>query len=124
MSGCLAHRAGAPVVQCSLYIALLPLLGAAAQQNDEHLTVPAKIDLIARAAVDPQFRDALAERFRVGRIAFAKPIDGDRDPRGSPMIECIEPTPERADTLLGEKSSIPGFNDCTMAFRSTSRQRW
>jgi hypothetical protein len=59
------------------------------------LAVPAKIDPIAGAAIDPQFRDAFAERFRVGRIAFAGPIDGDRDPCRRLMVECIEPAPER-----------------------------
>jgi hypothetical protein len=35
------------MAQRRLYIALLPLLGATAQQNDEHLAVPAEIDSIA-----------------------------------------------------------------------------
>lgn len=86
-----------------LYIALLPPLGAAAQQNDEQLTVPTEIDSIARAAIDPQLRDAFAERLRVRGVAFAKPIDRNCDQSRSLIVETIEPAPEGAYILIGDE---------------------
>jgi hypothetical protein len=86
-----------------LYVVLLSLLGAAAEQNDKHLAVPAEIDSIAGAAIDPQFREAFAQRLRVGRIALTKPVDGDRDPSRGVMVERIEPAPEGADILVGDE---------------------
>lgn len=85
------------MAHCALYIALLPPLGAAAKQDDEHLAVPAEIDSITGAAIDPQFRDAFAKRLRIRGVAFTKPIDGNRDPRRGLIVESIEPTPERTD---------------------------
>jgi hypothetical protein len=95
------------VAQRGLYIVLLSPLGAAAEQNDEHLAVPAEVNSIAGTAIDPQLRNALAKRLRIRGIAFAKAINRNRDQRRRMFVEIVEPAPEGADILIRDEFIDP-----------------
>src|SRR5260370_5340226 len=56
------------MAQRCLNVVVLPMLGAAAHQNDKHLAVRAEIGSIARAAINPQSRGAFAKRLRVRNV--------------------------------------------------------
>jgi len=95
------------MAQRRLDIILLPLLRAPAHQYHKHLAVPSKVDAIAGAAIDPQFRDSFAKRLGVRGVALAEPVDSNRDPGRGLMVEGIEPAPERADIFVGDEFLDP-----------------
>src|SRR5437016_4589305 len=59
-----------PVAMRCIDIALLPLLGPAGQQDDDCLTIPSKINSIARTKIDSIFQYAFSHRFDIGEIAL------------------------------------------------------
>ena len=64
---------------------LFPLIAAAQQQNagaSEHGVV----DTVSRPAIDPQFINALAERFAVAEVAERHPVDSDRNSGACPKV--------------------------------------
>jgi hypothetical protein len=103
----LARLVATPVAQRGLYIVLLSPLGAAAEQNDEHLAVPAEVNSIAGTAIDPQLRNALAKRLRIRGIAFAKAINRNRDQRRRMFVEIVEPAPEGTNVLISDEFIDP-----------------
>ena len=54
-------------------IALLSLLRAASQQDDNGLAIPAEINPITGTKVDPIFQNAFSDAFDVGEIALLHP---------------------------------------------------
>jgi len=55
-------------------------LVAAAEQKDDYVALRSEIDAIAGAIVDSQFRDALANRPRVPKVAVRYPFSPADDP--------------------------------------------
>lgn len=85
-----------------LYVVLLPLLRAAAQQDHQRRAVPAEIDTIAGSAIDPQFCGTFADRLHIRAIAVAKSREPRCDKRRCLAVERIEPFAERALILFGQ----------------------
>jgi len=71
----LASLVIAPTLQRCLDIIALSSLGAATQQDHQHLAVPTEINPVARPAVNPEFGGPFADRFDVGGVAIPKPAD-------------------------------------------------
>src|ERR1700733_15973008 len=62
-----------PQLVRSLDIALLALLGAACEQDDQHLAVATEVSPVARPPIDPVFEHPLAHAFRVRGVALPEP---------------------------------------------------
>lgn len=82
-------------------IPLLPLLGAASEQDDQRVAIPPKVDTIARTKIDPLLQHALANGLEIGRIAGLQSRQRDVDLRGRDGVETIEPFLERYAAILG-----------------------
>ena len=54
-------------------IPLLSLFGATAQEDDQHIAFPAKVDPIARAEVYSIFKDSPTYTLGIGKIALPHP---------------------------------------------------
>src|SRR6478609_337600 len=59
-----------PVETRRIYVALLPLLGSTDQQDDDRLTIPSKINSIARTKIDPILQNAISHAFDIREIAL------------------------------------------------------
>ena len=73
---------------------ILPLacLGPAAQENDQRLAVPAKIDPVAGPEVYPVFQDTSADTLDAGEVSLLQPDQCRRYLRRSPGVQPIEPS--------------------------------
>jgi hypothetical protein len=76
-------------------IGLLPLLGTAAQQDDQCLSLLAEIDPVAGAEIEPQFQDARADALCSREVATFKPVQSYSDSCLRIVFELIEPSVER-----------------------------
>src|SRR2546430_7836512 len=84
----------APAAERGFDVVLLPSLGAAAEQNDQHFAVPAEVNTIAGAAIDLEFGSAFTDRFDVRGVTLGEPLDRDRHAGRRLHIETVEPSPE------------------------------
>jgi hypothetical protein len=73
----------------------LPLLGAAAEQDDEHLAVPSEVNSIAGSEIHFQLGHTAADAFHVRAITLRKSVQGNADLRLGLLVERIEPKLKR-----------------------------
>jgi len=76
-------------------VALLPLLRAARQQDQQCIPAARKIDPVSRPEIDLVFQHALADGFYVGKIALLHPGDGADNLCSHHRVQIREPFSER-----------------------------
>ena len=94
-----------PAPLCLFNVAVLPLLTAAAEEDDQRRPVSAKIDPVARAEGNSPFHHPIANRFRVTKVALFQSDQGDRDARRGGGIEFVEPVCEGVSPSSSSYSS-------------------
>jgi hypothetical protein len=52
---------------------LLTLLGAAREQDDQHVAIPPQIDAVARPKINPVFKNPVPDRLDVREIPLLDP---------------------------------------------------
>lgn len=75
-------------------VSLLPLLCAPAQQNNQNVSISAKINAVAGAKFEPVFINAAANAFRVGEVSLLHLRERNRNFGGSRSMQTIEPPGE------------------------------
>src|SRR5882724_885675 len=83
----------------ALDIALLTLLGAAAEEDDQGVTVPCEIDPIARPPVDAILTDG-ADPLHTRQVARFEPHRRSGNFRSSLRVKSLEPSSERIGSVL------------------------
>src|SRR5260370_14803851 len=83
-------------------VALLALLGAAGQQDHQHLAVAPEIHPVARPEIDSIFQHPLAYRLHIREVALLKPGNRHGDFCPCRRIQALEPPLERALPVRGE----------------------
>jgi len=81
------------------YVYGLAFLGAATEQDDQHITVLAEVNAVARPEVDFILGNTFADSFDVRGVALAQPVERCRDLGGSNRIQTVEPFAERRCTV-------------------------
>src|SRR5688572_8080720 len=84
-------------------VAVLALLGPAAEQDDKGVAVFPEIDSVPRAEVDPVFEDASADPFDIRKVSQLHPKKCRRYLRCGAGIETTKPFRERARAIAVEK---------------------
>ncbi len=77
-----------------VYVALLALLRATAQQDNQRIAHYPEINPVTGAMIDLQFLQPAADAFDIGRIAALQTIQRDNDTGSSLSIEIVEPLRE------------------------------
>jgi hypothetical protein len=79
-----------------LDVLLLTALGAAAQQDDEIVSIPPEVNSISRTKVQADLQNATSDTFDVRCVALFEAGEGHIDLRGCLCIETVEPVFEGA----------------------------
>jgi hypothetical protein len=90
-----------PIGDRHVDVALLPLLRAARQQDQQCLPVAREIDPISRPEIDLVFQHALADGFYVGDIALLHPGDAAGNLGARYRVQIREPFSERLVAIRG-----------------------
>jgi hypothetical protein len=91
-----------PAFDSQRNVFLLPLLGAAAEQNDDSLPVFAKVNPVAWAEINADFKDPVANALHIREVSQAKPIEcGGHSPRRL-GVEPVKPLPEEVSSVTAE----------------------
>ena len=83
-------------------IALLPLLRAACQQDDDGVAVSTEINPVARAEINPIFQNAFSNAFDIGEIALLYPNQRASDLCCSGSVQLRKPLGEWLLTTRGD----------------------
>jgi hypothetical protein len=83
-------------------IALLPLLRASSQQDDNGVAVPAEINPVAGTEVDAIFQNAFANAFDIGEIALLHSSQRTSDLGGSSSVQLRKPFGKRLLAVRGD----------------------
>src|ERR1035437_5693237 len=85
-----------PAFDSQRNVFLLPLLGAAAEQNDDSLSVFSEIDPVAWTEINADFKDPAADSLHIREVSQAQPVEcGGHSPRrlgvepGKPLPEVV-----------------------------------
>ena len=78
---------------------MLPLLGAAAEQDDDRIAIPPEINSIAGPKIDSIFEHPTAHSLHIREIRLPYPCERNRDFRGGLCIETAEPTTKRTSAV-------------------------
>lgn len=71
---------------------VLPLLGTAAEQQNDALAMPREVDPISRPMMNAQFADAIAKAFDIAHVAQGEPLDTYVNVSdGAIVLQAIEP---------------------------------
>src|SRR5450759_1398222 len=84
-----------PIGDRRVDVALLPLLRAARQQDQQCVPVAPEIDSVSRPEIDLVFQHALADGFYVGEIALLHPGDNASNLGARYRVQIREPFSER-----------------------------
>jgi hypothetical protein len=91
----------APVRRRSIDVPLLAPLRAADEQDDQLVAVPAEIDPVAGADIDPPLGNALADRLHVPEITGLHPGERGAHLQCGTSVEAFEPVGKRTRAFLG-----------------------
>jgi hypothetical protein len=73
-------------------VSLLTPFGSTAQQDHKPLSIPTKVNSVARSEIQPQLLHARADTLRRGNVTPFQPVQCDGNPGLSAIIETIEPS--------------------------------
>src|ERR1035437_497959 len=91
-----------PAFDSQRNVFLLPLLGAAAEQNDDSLSVFSEIDPVAWTEINADFKDPAADALHIREVSQAQPVEcGGHSPRRF-GVEPVKPLPEEISAVTAE----------------------
>src|ERR1035438_1735952 len=91
-----------PAFDSQRNVFLLPLLRAAAEQNDDSLSVFAKVNPVAWTEINTVFKDPAADSLHIREVSQAQPVEcGGHSPRRL-GVEPVKPLPEEVSSVMAE----------------------
>src|ERR1035441_2977181 len=91
-----------PAFDSQRNVFLLPLLGAAAEQNDDPLSVFSEIDPVAWTEINADFTERDSDALHIREVSQAQPIEcGGHSPRRL-GVEPVKPLPEVVSSVTAE----------------------
>src|ERR1039458_8452121 len=95
-----------PAFDSQRNVFLLPLLRAAAEQNDDSLSVFAKVNPVAWTEINTVFKDPAADSLHIREVSQAQPVEcGGHSPRRL-GVETVTPLPEEVSSVTPRYSRM------------------